>query len=129
MITPQKMVEVLNELMTADSFAMHELVETRVACNEALADHPTVPVMSVSQFPDCKRQAHFPGLTSCVGLLGVLNGIAALDGEVIEGCYNQDEQLIRFELRQKVPNGDTRVQSGHGPELRETVTQPEDPRE
>lgn len=53
----------LNEIVKADRMALGALIEHRVPCNEALADHPTV-------------QAHSEnGKPTTVGLLGILNGL------------------------------------------------------
>jgi hypothetical protein len=60
-------IDVLNRALEADPQAMRNLVETRVRCNEALADDPTIQVMR-----------EFGGFS--VGFLGVLNGIFGTDG-------------------------------------------------
>jgi len=54
--------KLLNELIVLDRNCAESLVSQRVACNDAVADHPTIMVDD-SQ-----------GTTS-IGLLGVLNGI------------------------------------------------------
>ena len=59
---PEKMVDFLNELVKTDSEALSKLIEVRVKCNDALADHPTVQVMGRKDKPPV------------VGLLGLLNG-------------------------------------------------------
>ena len=64
----ERTITFLNELKDADSQAVKALIETRVPCNETLADHPTVQVQA--------REGE-PGL--CVGLLGVLNGLIGAD--------------------------------------------------
>lgn len=55
-------LQVLNEMLAADCKATTNLVESRVPCNEILADHSTIQVGTDSN-----------GFR--VGLLGVLNGI------------------------------------------------------
>lgn len=57
-------LSILNEAMLLDPIAVRALIETRVPCNEALADHPTI-------------QVHDPedGSGPSVGFLGILNGI------------------------------------------------------
>jgi len=54
----------LNGLVEVDPKAVTALVELRVACNEEMADHPTVQV-----------QADTDGGNPEVGILGVLNGL------------------------------------------------------
>jgi hypothetical protein len=61
-------LQILNEMLAADPDAAKSLVETRVLCNEVLADHLTIQVMGD---PDGFR----------VGLLGVLNGIFGTEGD------------------------------------------------
>ncbi len=61
----------LNELVAIDPEALALLIETRVPCNQALADHPSVQVQS--------RGGGEPGWRFCVGFLGVLNGILGAD--------------------------------------------------
>lgn len=57
----------LNELMAIDPDAMAQLCISRVPCNEALADHPTVQVAPEDQ-----------GYS--VGILGIINGLFGVDG-------------------------------------------------
>jgi len=57
-----QLIDSLNEIAKHDPVAMGKLIEARVPCNEALADHPTVQV-----------DAHEGSPT--VGLLGILNGL------------------------------------------------------
>lgn len=56
-------IELLNSAVAADDIAMECLIESRVECNKALADHPTIQVAG-----------HGTG-TYTVGLLGILNGL------------------------------------------------------
>lgn len=104
MITAQKIVDLLNELTAADPGrfgAMHQLCEHRVPACPAITDHQTVPV-SLERV----------GAPFQIGMLGVLNGIAALEGKVIMAHY--DEQYVlgcaepvldlhHFSLRDAVP--------------------------
>lgn len=76
-------INVLNELVALDREAVTKLVETRVPCNQALADHPTV---QVSEGPS-------------VGLLGVLNGIAGVDHDgwgFIAASFDDQGHLVKF---------------------------------
>jgi len=78
----------LNELKDADSQAVKALIETRVPCNEALADHPTVQVHV--------REGE-PGFS--VGLLGVLNGLIGADADgwgFICVILNDDGNIVKF---------------------------------
>lgn len=55
-------VAFMNELVKADHEAITSLINNRVECNEALAQHPTIEVMLLDN-------------KYLVGLLGILNGI------------------------------------------------------
>jgi hypothetical protein len=63
------LIDRLNEIAGADSKALGDLIEARVPCNEALADHPSVQVFAHEGPPT-------------VGLLGILNGLV---GTIDEG--------------------------------------------
>lgn len=56
-------IETLNGMVAADPGALLALLETRVPCNDAMRDHPTVQVGR-----DDNGQA-------VVGMLGILNGL------------------------------------------------------
>jgi hypothetical protein len=72
----------LNTLVALDPDAMMALVESRVPCNEVLADHPTV-------------QVHVgEGGQPMVGLLGILNGLVG-DGRLC-AVYDDNGRLLRF---------------------------------
>ena len=82
----EALIRFLNELVQMDPEAMHRLVEARVSCNEALADHPTVQVRKVPNGFE-------------VGILGLLNGFvgADLDGwGFVCAEFDDDEKLVRF---------------------------------
>ena len=76
----------LNELKDADPQAMRDLIETRVPCNTALADHPTVQVQA-------RKEGGF-----VVGLLGILNGLlgADTDGWGFLCVKYDDGKLVEF---------------------------------
>ena len=57
----------LNEVVKADPKALHDLIEARVPCNEALTYHPTIQASAVD--PDDLSKGYQ------VGVLGLLNGI------------------------------------------------------
>jgi hypothetical protein len=62
----QRIVDFLNELVAIDREAIEQLIEFRVPCNQALADHTTVQVESQGYGPR-------------VGLLGLLNGLVGVN--------------------------------------------------
>jgi len=62
-VTLDETIAYLNRLLMLDREAIRALIETRVVCNESLADHPSVQVML----------AEDGGYL--VGLLGILNGL------------------------------------------------------
>jgi hypothetical protein len=66
-------------MLALDPAAIHDLCESRVACNEALAGHPTVQV----QETDSARY---------VGILGVLNGI--FDDGARRICAHYDRNVV-----------------------------------
>lgn len=82
----------LNEISQTDPTAMEWLINNRITCNEALADHPTVQV-----------HAH-DGKPPMVGMLGIINGIVGAIGEgehmagfgYIAAVYDDDDNFVRF---------------------------------
>jgi hypothetical protein len=81
----------LNTLIAADGEAMHALVEYRAPCNQTMTNHPTAQVSSpvVSE-------------GSCLGLLGVLNGLVGVDAGswgYIASNYDDDGKLRYFSVR------------------------------
>jgi len=98
-LTVDTAIEFLNELLRADPQAVSALIETRVPCNQELADHPTVQVRSY-------------GLNGGyqVGLLGILNGLFGVDEEgwgPIAAQYdeNDDTTVIGFVRSDAVQRG------------------------
>jgi hypothetical protein len=78
METAGHVIRLLNDLLKLDPDAIKELIESRVQCNEALANHDTVQVSGYADPPD--------GLGGSdtiyrVGLLGILNGLCGAYGE------------------------------------------------
>ena len=61
-----KAIEILNSLVVLDREAITNLIETRVFCNNALADHSTA---------QCHSYNKDGRLVNTIGLLGVLNAI------------------------------------------------------
>ena len=58
----KRIIKTLNEALKLDKSAVVELLETRVPCNEDLANHPTIQVTHENK----------------VGLLDILNGIVGV---------------------------------------------------
>lgn len=58
------LIQFLNDLVAIDAKAVTDLVNSRVQCSEALADHPSVQVGGEAGKPETFR----------VGMLGLLNG-------------------------------------------------------
>ena len=76
------MVEFLNEICRIDPYAMYELIESRVPCNQELSDHPTVQV-----------QLDRDG-GPVVGFLGVLNGWYGLGGERLVANVDIENRMV-----------------------------------
>ena len=68
-VTIDETIQLLNDLLKLDPVAMQALVETRVPCNEALVNHPTVHVYMRGE------------ADALVGLMGILNGLFGVDGK------------------------------------------------
>lgn len=63
-------VSVLNEALSLDPIAINSLVNERVSCNRALAEHPEIEVRPTVE-------------GDVIGLLGILNGILRRIGGVV----------------------------------------------
>ena len=61
----QRIVDVLNDAINADSSAMRALFENRVPCNTQLANHPTIQVVKEND-----------NVGHTIGMLGIICGIA-----------------------------------------------------
>lgn len=89
----EQAIEYLNSLLEDDREAIEKLIESRVNCNEALANHPTC---EVGLHP---ISSTFP--VYCVGLLGVINGMLKEYNDVKTGpicaVYDKDYNLVKFE--------------------------------
>lgn len=92
-VTLQEVVNLLRALNRRDPEAVHALIETRVPCNQLLADHPTVQVME--QFAEGQPQY-------VVGLLGVLNGLFGMDengmGAIIANIAPYPPGVVSFHI-------------------------------
>ena len=75
-------ITILNEAYAADPVAVGALIEHRVPCNTALADHPTITVA---------------GEEPSVGLLGIINGILTpITGCRVASMHSPDGKLTGF---------------------------------
>ncbi len=93
-MTTANIVEFLNSLLEWDRLSIGELIRNRVPCNDALVSHPTVPCFSREETGNVNR----------VGVLGLLNGIAAMDnGRAIGAEFDPDGILVRFHLVSRLP--------------------------
>jgi hypothetical protein len=85
-MTPQAIVELLNDLLATDPAAMHSLVGMAVPVNEAMLSHPTAMCRvrnSLMQFPT-------------FGVLGLLSTIVQMDGPfVVEAIFDDATHCIR----------------------------------
>jgi hypothetical protein len=115
-ITAQKIVDLLNELVALDpgrAGSVHRLFETRFSASAALIDHPTCPVYVGDD------------LWPVFGILGVLNGIAAMEGKLIVAHFehlewpetgHRADELKYFTLRSR-DGSDAPVEGPDGGQL------------
>jgi len=85
-------IEFLNDLLKQDAEAVTNLCESRVKCNEEIANHPTVQVRGYEE-------------KTSVGLLGILNGLFGVHGEEagkfkgyggIMAIYDNNNKIVKF---------------------------------
>lgn len=77
-------LKVMNEAFAADPAAVHALIVNRVPCNDALADHPNIPV----EGNIVTSQEH-----TVIGALGLINGVLdAMFGRKIAAIWNDDDK-------------------------------------
>lgn len=96
-------IRVLNEAVELDKSALHKLIEFRVRCNKALADHPMIQVRTT-------QESNNTGAATLVdvhrvGLLGILNGILGVDEfeqAYLAGNYDDEGKLTNFCLNGKL---------------------------
>lgn len=88
-MTSDDIAQLLNEALERDRAAIHSLIINRVPTNSSMIEHPTIMV-------DPMPSEDFPTL----GLLGILNGLAGLEGKIIEMVWEKRENgpnmLVRF---------------------------------
>lgn len=81
-------VEALNSMLLCDREAVEAVIEHRVPCNKALADHPTAQVV-LSENESYR-----------VGALGVINGVFGCNENgigFIFAVFDDDGKLVKFE--------------------------------
>lgn len=94
MATPDEAIGVLNRALSADRDAMRALFSTRIACNKALADDPTIQVLKE------------PDGSLSVGPMGLLNGLFGIRDDRfghICAVWSDDGKLLRFEPMKDLP--------------------------
>lgn len=79
------LVEFLNETLALDPDFVQALVTYRPPCNQALADHPTIPVGKAEQ----------GGFKT--GFIGVLNGyLSSQEEAMLAGNFDESGRIIEF---------------------------------
>ncbi len=90
-VTVDEAITLLNQLIASDADAVTALFETRVPCNDAFADHPTVQVVQWSRTGTCT-----------VGMLGILNGLFGINAEGwghIVAVYSEQTGKVLYCMR------------------------------
>ena len=97
-ITPQSIVNILNEALEADPVAVNMLFNNRVICNNTLADHPTIQVGAYNR--DTLQPT--PNGPYTFSVLGLINGFVGVDENDIGfvEAYVDEGKIIRFAIRQ-----------------------------
>jgi len=71
-VTVAETIQLLNEIIAIDPTVMTKLVATRIKCNDALANHPTIQCGPIGE-------NKYGELGYEVGFLGILNGLFGAD--------------------------------------------------
>lgn len=90
-------IRVLNEAVELDKAALHKLIEFRVRCSKALADHPMIQVRTTQESNNTGAAMLVD--VHRVGLLGILNGILGVDEfeqAYLAGNYDDEGKLTNF---------------------------------
>lgn len=104
MIDVDDIIKLLNDMVKLDPISTTKLFESRVDCNAAMAEHPTIKV-------------NYEGGKDKVGILGVLNGLFKEEyGPIVAVCSDtpiivthagvntvHSDTIIRFE---RAPKGE-----------------------
>lgn len=80
-----KIVEVLNRIHKLDPTVLPALIETRVPCNEELADDPAVQVLATNG----------DGIFE-IGILGILNGLVENGEGYVFAIFDTEGNLTHF---------------------------------
>ena len=100
-VTPQEVVDFLNELLKVDRLAINAIFNIRVHCNKEMAEHPTVQVGRNEEV--CQ-----------VGIVGILNGLFGTY-ESGYGCisvYIENGEIEEFALLTEQRIDEINVNSG-----------------
>lgn len=87
-MTSDQIVDLLNEALALDPAAIDSLLCTSIPANKGLMEHKTIQVLTKNKNND------FPVLR----VLGLINGIAGIDGDIIEAIY-ENNCLVRFQIK------------------------------
>jgi hypothetical protein len=80
----ERVTSLMNELLELDPSAVRELIDSRVGCDDRIANHPHVQVMSDEG--GCR-----------LGVMGILNGLIGSDGKrFVSANFDNDGNLIGF---------------------------------
>ena len=91
MITPEAITDLLNNLLILDPGAIGALFNTRIVCNEALAQHDTVEV-------DTYTWKGPQGKENYINFIYILNGLFPAGKDIVP-VKNDLGSITRFELR------------------------------
>jgi hypothetical protein len=93
-VSAQDVVDLLNEMLEKDPIATRELCETRVPCNQDIADHESIQVTSNPEKTNPR-----------VGIIGVLNGFFGVDskgyGPIAMNVDEETGDILKFEINQE----------------------------
>ena len=90
-ISPEEVVNFLNDLLKDDRIAITTLFSLRTSCNEKMAKHPSVQVMGSGPKDE---------LRYFVGLIGIINGMFGTDKHRW-GCIAMDIEETEDGIRLK----------------------------
>lgn len=88
-ITTADIVYLLNELLRLDHGAITALINQRVLVLPSIDNHPTVTTHSVGT---SDGENH-----GCLGILGILNGLSAIENKTIFAQYDKEGSLKGFD--------------------------------
>lgn len=95
-ITIDDTIELLNQMLQLAPETVKHLIDARVSCNAALADHPAIQV---------RRYNTHKGTSYEIGILGILNGLFGADENgyaPIAVCANKDNgSIVQFRRYRK----------------------------